>query len=62
MYASSESSVFKDIGKEKVECPRCDGPMEYKTDHPVFCVACGWPGIREEKKSSRKRKRKVNGA
>ena len=60
MYASRESSVFKEIGKEKVEGPRCDSPMKYKTNHPVFCEACGWPGSREEKK--RLRKRKTNGS
>lgn len=59
MYLSPESFILKDLSPEKVECPRCDSPMDYKTDQPVFCKACNWPAGREEEPST---KRKANGA
>ena len=57
MYASKESEVLKELGPGKVECPRCDGPMEFKEKEPVFCNSCGWPDRWSEKKPSRKRKK-----
>ena len=51
-YESPESFIFRDLGKDKVACPRCGNPMNYKNDLPIFCNSCDWPEKWKEKKGN----------
>ena len=42
-YESPTSFIFVDLGNDKVGCPRCGKPMDFKDEEPVFCKACDWP-------------------